>query len=105
DVHRESLESPRAEEEHAVGHFLADSGEFAEALLRCGVRERLRFLEPAGMRRQEVRCLCDVARAKTEQARSELRLAAFRQFGPCWKPEESGCNLRPVARREQGHHL
>lgn len=99
------FESTSAEEEDAIGDFFADTGERAETLLCAGVGERFGFIEPAGMRGEELRGLSNVARAEAEEAGTEGGFGDGGELGPGGQAVNSVQNFCAVALCEEGHHL
>lgn len=81
-VDGEGFEFAGAEEEDAVGDFFADAGEGAEAFFRGGVGERFGFVEPAGVRGEELGGFGNVAGAETEEAGAEIAFGDVRELGP-----------------------
>ncbi len=62
----EGFEFSGTEEEHAIGDFLADAGEFHESGFRVGVGKTFGFGEPPGMLGEESRGAGDVAGSESE---------------------------------------
>jgi hypothetical protein len=81
-VHGEGLELAGAEEQHAVGNFFADAGQFHQPPLGGGVGQGFGFIEPAGPGAEEFRGFGDVAGAEAEQAGAEVFFGDGGEFGP-----------------------
>lgn len=81
-VDGERFESSGAKQEDAVGDLFTDAGERAETVFGGGVGERFGFVEPAGMRSEELGGFGNVTGAETEQAGAEIAFGDARELGP-----------------------
>ena len=89
-VDGEGCEFARAEEQDAVGDFLADAGEFEQTRFRGGVGEVLGLIEPAGVCSEEECGLVNEARAEAELAGAEIGFGNGGELRP-WRQSMMNC--------------
>ena len=105
DVDRKRLEPARAEQQHAVGHFLAHAGQFAQPLLGLGVGQLLHLFQPVRPLGEEPGGLLHVARAEAEQAGPQVLLAHRGELGPRGQAVDPRHDFAAVPPGQQLDHL